>query len=381
MLGCLKALRCFRRVKGLGVGPNGLRLYSSSSSSSSHQGIKEAAGGKKQQSGRSKVKWGLGLALTGGVGLYLVNSFQQIRQIDHYINDQKDPHEVLPYNWQATIYRTLPYRAISRLWGKLTSTELPVFLRAPIYKSWAYIFGSNLDEIKAGSLDEYSSLAEFFVRELKEGARPYDKNDLVSPVDGAVLYFGTAENGLVEQVKGVTYSLRSFLGEKRLWEKTSPGNQLYQIVFYLAPGDYHRFHSPANWDVAIRKHFPGELLSVNPGVVKMVRGLFVFNERIVLNGIWTHGFFSMSAIGATNVGSMKIVFDKDIQTNLPTAILNGQPLEKKYLEELKLKQGDEVGSFNLGSTIVLIFEAPQSFHFTVQSGQKIKLGQSFGLMR
>jgi len=78
----------------------------------------------------------------------------------------------------------------------------------------------------------------------------------VSPVDGKVLHFGIAENGLVEQVKGVTYPLRAFLGEPEL-AVPSAKNQLYQIVLYLGPGDYHRFHSPANWTMNIRRHFPG----------------------------------------------------------------------------------------------------------------------------
>jgi len=121
----------------------------------------------------------------------------------------------------------------------------------------------------------------------------------------------------------------------------------------------------------------GELLSVNPGVVKMIRGLFVFNERVVLTGKWEHGFFSYVAVGATNVGSIQINGDPDLKTNDSHAVLNGKPLNLT-LSGKSVKKGDEIGSFNLGSTIVLVFEAPSNFQFTVEDGQKIKLGQPLG---
>ena len=98
-----------------------------------------------------------------------------------------------------------------------------------------------------------------------------------------------------------------------LYEKNilyNPENCLYHCVIYLAPGDYHRFHSPTDWEIFFRRHFPGELFSVNPSVAKWLRGLFNLNERVVYYGEWKHGFFSMTAVGATNVGSIKVYMDK-----------------------------------------------------------------------
>jgi phosphatidylserine decarboxylase len=132
----------------------------------------------------------------------------------------------------------------------------------------------------------------------------------------------------VEQVKGVNYSLKAFLGEKT-WSsslvaasadddddvkyesslKQNPDNELYHCIIYLAPGDYHRFHSPSDWEVFYRRHFPGELFSVNPCVARWLQGLFNLNERAVYYGDWKHGFFSMAAVGATNVGSISVEFD------------------------------------------------------------------------
>jgi phosphatidylserine decarboxylase len=88
-----------------------------------------------------------------------------------------------------------------------------------------------------------------------------------------------------------------------------PENRLYYCVIYLAPGDYHRFHSPTNWVIHTRRHVAGELYSVSPYMAKILKDLFVLNERVVLLGRWKYGFFSMSPVGATNVGSIRINFD------------------------------------------------------------------------
>ena len=93
-------------------------------------------------------------------------------------------------------------------------------------------------------------------------------------------------------------------------DKVKTGNGLFFAVVYLAPGDYHRFHSPTAWVVEKRRHFAGELYSVAPYVAKRLHNLFVLNERVALLGRWRYGFFSMVPVGATNVGSIVINFDK-----------------------------------------------------------------------
>ena len=88
---------------------------------------------------------------------------------------------------------------------------------------------------------------------------------------------------------------------------TNPAtNELYYCVIYLAPGDYHRFHSPVDWTVDTRRHFPGQLYSVNPSITSWFDNLFVLNERVCLMGKWMHGFFSYTAVGAIMVGSIKV---------------------------------------------------------------------------
>lgn len=168
-------------------------------------------------------------------------------------------------------------------------------------------------------------------------------------------------------------------------KRVKPGNSLFFTVVYLAPGDYHRFHSPTAWVVEKRRHFFGDLFSVSPFMAKRLENLFVLNERVALLGRWKHGFFGMVPVGATNVGSININFDKDLRTNVrgrppppgtyteavysaASPILHGQPLVP----------GEEMGGFSLGSTIVLVMEAPSNFQFVIHAGQKVKVGQKLG---
>ncbi|KAG1152768.1 hypothetical protein G6F37_006381 [Rhizopus arrhizus] len=246
----------------------------------------------------------------------------------------------------------------------------------------------------------------------------------ILPVTNAIL--GNSDNVVVDEkefanVNGIPYSLddmlaegtdhhavktRSVVGEDAVAEghearpkderalaklahvdsstNIKPGHALYFCVVYLAPGDYHRFHSPTNWVVETRRHFAGELFSVSPYFVKLLQNLFVLNERVALLGKWKHGFFSMIPVGATNVGSIKINFDEALKTNKKEDIPLGTYTEVTYKSASKLlggkplRYGDEMGGFYLGSTVVLVFEAPQSFKFCVTQGQKVKMGEPLG---
>ncbi|XP_066546107.1 phosphatidylserine decarboxylase proenzyme, mitochondrial isoform X1 [Amia ocellicauda] len=305
--------------------------------------------------------------------------------------------------WRPTsrvaLYKSIPTRLLSRAWGRLNQVELPTWLRKPVYSLYIWTFGVNMREAAVEDLQHYRNLSEFFRRKLKPQTRPVcDSHCVISPSDGKILHFGRVKNCEVEQVKGVTYSLESFLGpytwtDSRNEEDTGSfqdllvtkeGNQLYHCVIYLAPGDYHCFHSPTDWRVAHRRHFPGSLMSVNPGVARWIKELFCHNERVVLSGEWMHGFFSLTAVGATNVGSIRIYFDKELHTNSPR-YSKGSYNDFSYLsnnnrEGVNMRKGEHLGEFNLGSTIVLLFEAPQDFTFNIKAGQKIRFGEALGTM-
>jgi phosphatidylserine decarboxylase len=115
---------------------------------------------------------------------------------------------------------------------------------------------------------------------------------------------------------------------------------------------------------------------VSPKIARLVRGLFNLNERAVYVGTWRHGFFSFAAIGATNVGSIRIYIDEDLKTNI-WKNRKGTQFEYKFPKPLDVRKGDPFGEFNLGSTVVLIFEAPSDLEFAVKPGDRILVGKPF----
>ena len=198
---------------------------------------------------------------------------------------------------------------------------------------------------------------------------------------------------------------------------------LYYCVVYLAPGDYHRFHSPVSWVVESRRHFAGELYSVSPYLQRTLPGLFTLNERVVLLGRWKYGFFSYTPVGATNVGSIVVNFDRELRTNsllndtladlaASSAQEKGEPYsgyaEATYTESSPvlgghaLEKGEEMGGFQLGSTIVMVFEAPKGvrpsfdegwmaepgkegqrrggWEWCIEKGMRVKVGQRLGFV-
>uniref|UniRef100_A0A1B0CIY5 Phosphatidylserine decarboxylase proenzyme, mitochondrial n=1 Tax=Lutzomyia longipalpis TaxID=7200 RepID=A0A1B0CIY5_LUTLO len=302
--------------------------------------------------------------------------------------------------WQTNVYCCLPLRIFSRCWGWMAERRIPIPLRPTIYGAYSTTFGVNIDEAEVSDFKNYRSLSEFFTRSLKPECRSVDaKACIVSPADGKVLYFGSATDAQIEQVKGVSYSLEAFLGPPT-WQqeghargfpeccKHRPSAQdsaLYQCIIYLAPGDYHRFHSPTTWKPEVRRHFAGELLSVSPKIAQWLPGLFCLNERALYIGRWQHGFFSFTAVGATNVGSVQIYLDEKLKTNrwigLEVGTHKGNDFDELLLpEDTTLQKGQLLGQFNMGSTIVLIFEAPKNFAFSIQPGQKIRVGERLGCL-
>lgn len=336
---------------------------------------------------------------------------------------------------KASFLGLMPLRSISRLWGSLTSVELPIWMRPYMYKAWARAFHSNLEEVGL-PLEEYASLREFFVHTLKEGSRTIDSDPycLVSPVDGIVLRFGELRGAgaMIEQVKGFSYSASSLLGAssflpmiaaeyareengeeentmrdetQRSWwrislaspkvrDTASPMKGLFYCVIYLKPGDYHRVHSPVDWNVLVRRHFTGHLFPMNERATRTIRNLYAENERVVLEGQWREGFIALAAIGATNIGSIELYIEPTLRTNQPQKkLLHPSPPEEWIYEPegtgIMLKKGDEIAGFNMGSTVVLVFQAPISqaytekgnsseFKFCVKRGERIRMGEALG---
>lgn len=303
-----------------------------------------------------------------------------------------------------SLYHRLPFNTLSRAWGSVLSVNLPVWLRAPTILFYVWYYKCDLQEAACEDPSEYRNLSEFFRRKLKPELRPIDPTVcLTSPADGRVLHFGRVEAGHLEQVKGIKYTMQDFLGpppkgcplaesdslgrpinrvvlsnEYSEVVKTHEGTSLFHCVIYLAPGDYHCFHSPTDWEITYRRHFPGHLMAVRPPIVNWVRGLFAINERVVYFGKWRHGFFSMTPVGATNVGSIRVLGDEMLRTNVRRRD-NTRYFEKSFdKSSFCARKGDMFGEFNFGSTVVLVFEAPSDFSFFVRPDGKIRMGEALG---
>lgn len=422
------------------------------------------------------VNWVVVTGVTLVLGSFIINNVRGEVELKNGEDNKKSQSKIRIFdnNWLFFCYSTLPLNAISRLWGQFNSLTLPVWLRPWSFKLYSSLFGANLDEMLDPNLENYENLSQFFYREIKPESRPIDfgENVIVCPSDGKVLQLGiiNADTGEIEQVKGLTYSVKEFLGthsnsllgtnesqelvvdhndekyNKLLHntfltapnlkhneipidmmhtdksnfikkENISPDHfipasktskllgelsthyvkrdlslqdpshtQLYFAVIYLAPGDYHHYHSPVNWICKLRRHFPGELFSVAPYFQRNFPNLFILNERVALLGHWKYGFFSMTPVGATNVGSIKLNFDKQLVTNLRKHKTNGHHkcYETTYktvnsvFDGVPLLKGEEMGGFMLGSTVVLCFEAPRDFKFKINIGDIVKMGQPLG---
>ena len=310
--------------------------------------------------------------------------------------------------WLVQAYEQMPLDFLSRIVGYiLNDITLPVWAREPVISWYANMFQCKMHEAEKGDdWVQYNTLGDFFRRRLKKGARPINEEAiLTAPCDGRVLSCGPIDcHGKLEQVKGGSYSLKEFLGEylAPLPANDSTGSRkshyipkehtrLYHCTMYLAPGDYHCFHAPTDWTVELRRHFIGKLLSVRPSLMGKIPHLLSLNERVVYFGKWYPAlntnklqedkdgyFFAFAAVGATNVGSILVEMDDALKTNE-----KGKFKKNKYIEEhlfnhenfMKIKKGAYFGEFNLGSTIVIVIEAPMDFTFNVENGQKVFVGQ------
>lgn len=264
--------------------------------------------------------------------------------------------------YKVLMYKAVPFSAFSSLaqWIEKQEISSP-FWRKLLLGTYAKIFGCNMEEATK-PIEEFKSFGEFFARPLKESVRTFKAvNGLVSSTDGKVLHCGRVqfdEAGSVfpEQVKGSLYRLSDLIGKEAADKFAKDKNKaIYYCTVYLAPGDYHRFHSPANIKVESVAQFSGEVLSVAPIMMRLVPNLLCMNERKAVNGTWKHGRISIIPVGAANVGS--VVLNDNIK-----------PAQK-------IPMAAEIGRFELGSTVVYIFEAPPNAQWNVSPGSSVKLGE------
>ena len=232
-------------------------------------------------------------------------------------------------------------------------------------------YGVNMNEALDADIASYASFNDFFTRALKPGARPIADAALVCPVDGAISQFGAIEGGQIFQAKGHQYSATALVGgDAQLAAQFANGSF---ATLYLSPRDYHRIHMPCAGELTRMVHVPGDLFSVNPTTARGVPGLFARNERVVCFFESAQGPFVLVLVGATIVGSMATVWHG--QVNPPRT---GTLRQWDYAKgQVSLQQGEEMGRFLLGSTVVMLFpQGPLQFNLQWAPMRAIQLGEA-----
>lgn len=218
----------------------------------------------------------------------------------------------------------------------------------------------------------YANFNAFFTRQLKADARPIASADWICPVDGMVSQLGALKDGHLIQAKGRHYSAAALLADAT---KAAEFKNGHFATLYLSPRDYHRIHMPCDARLLSMHHVPGDLYSVNPTTAEGVDQLFARNERLVCWFEGAYGKFAMVLVGATIVGSIGTVWSGIVTPPRRKAVQNWDYQTEK--EPIVLSQGQEMGRFQLGSTVVMIFpEGDLSFNPSWQHGTAIKMGQA-----
>lgn len=267
---------------------------------------------------------------------------------------------------------------------------IPVFLRETLYGLYGRTYNVDREEI-VKPLKDFNNFIEFFTREVKPRTVDRSTRVVVAPADSKVLTVSEVTGNDVLLVKDMRYTLGEFLtGDKGVvysaedLEKIKQVDQrqektkLYSAIFYLSPGDYHRYHSPCDFLVRHRKHIVGYLYPVKVSYIESTPRVYEDNERVAMFGQWQKGLMTQVYVGATNVGSMLISSDPKFDTNKFSTRQLPKVSTHTYKDPLLLHKAQEVGMFRLGSTVVMIFEAPETFKFSIKEGQSVKYGQPIG---
>ena len=268
----------------------------------------------------------------------------------------------------------LPKQALTTLAGKFASAQAGG-LTTSFIRWFVGRYGVDMGEAANPDIAGYASFNEFFTRPLRAGARPLAPADFICPVDGAISQFGAIERDQIFQAKGHHYSTAALVGgDRALAAQFADGTF---ATLYLSPRDYHRIHMPCAGRLTRMIHVPGALFSVNPVTARGVPGLFARNERVVCVFDSAHGPFVLTLVGATIVGSMATVWHGVVNPPRP-----GHVREWNYSDrQPDFRQGDEMGRFLLGSTVVMLF--PQGVvHFNPDwaPARPVRLGEAMGTL-
>lgn len=270
------------------------------------------------------------------------------------------------------LFRVIPKSLVSRIFGIIALIPMPSGLMQKIINWYVAKYGVNLEEAVIPEKG-FRNLNSFFTRQLRKNARRISrgKEDVVSTTDSRVDQYGKITKDTILQAKGVDYSVRDLIPSE-MAEKFIDGSF---ITLYLSPGDYHRIHSPVTGEITGYYNIPGKLFTVQEFMVKGLKGLFAVNERLITYIKTKKGYVAVCKIGAINVGKISLSYDKAVTNRFIR-----RPREFFYGEGdmPSVKKGDEIGTFNLGSTVIIIFQKNMVRFDRLKAGTKIKMGERIG---
>jgi phosphatidylserine decarboxylase len=277
--------------------------------------------------------------------------------------------------WIVDLVQRLPAGAMSRAWGFLVRRRHPRAAVSVAKRLFARASGMDLSEA-ASPIGTYDSLEELFIRRLRPGVRRVDPSPVavVSPVDAVVGACGTVEDGTLLQVKGRSYSLGRLLDDEDEAVRYEGGPY---ATFYLSPKDYHRIHTPVTGVVREARIVPGRLLPVFQESVDRIDELFAKNERLITYLDTTEaGRLAVVKVGATMVGRIGVTYDLTARTNVP----GGRTRHLRYDPGHALSKGEELGVFELGSTVVLMGERGRVSFDALVPGEAVRVGSRIGTL-
>ena len=267
----------------------------------------------------------------------------------------------------------IPKQALTAFAGYVAGRERG-WVTTEIIRRFVAKYQVNMGEALNSDIASYPTFNDFFTRALKPGARPLADAELICPVDGAISQFGAIEHDQIFQAKGHRFSTTAVVGgDATLSAQYQDGSF---ATIYLSPKDYHRIHMPCDGSLRRMIYVPGDLFSVNPVTARGVPGLFARNERVVCVFESARGPFVLILVGATIVGSMATVWHGVVNPPRGGAVREWHYPASAEQPAVELKQGDEMGRFLLGSTVVLLFpKGPLRFNPEWAAGRGVRLGE------
>ena len=259
----------------------------------------------------------------------------------------------------------LPQHFLSRLLFRFARIENS-WIKNNFTRWFVKHYQVNLSEAKIENIDDFTHFNDFFTRSLKSSLRPISSSKLISPVDGVVSQSGKIDDMQILQAKGRQYSIAELLADKA---SKSFKNGSFSTI-YLSPKDYHRIHMPCDGTLLEMKYIPGNLFSVNQKTVTHVEKVFARNERLVCLFKTEFGQMAFVMVGAIFVGSMQTAWEGQITPPYGKKIINYNYKDK----EINLSKGDELGRFNMGSTVIMLLPE-NSIEISLIEGQELKMGQ------